>query len=150
METCLKEPVYMNCGYFGGAKSHKIIIMLGNPSAHPGKNITHPLCYSNGNVHFEWFNQYSCTGEYFQSDLDIFPFGFMFVNNSCFYYNSSSFERVRVVKMRCYNQNLISVCTLKHSNGSNGRVRFLTRGPYEFFDDKGNGLRFANPARAMN
>ena len=31
------------------------------------------------NVTFDWFNQYFCTGEHFQSDLDIFQFDFMFV-----------------------------------------------------------------------
>ena len=31
------------------------------------------------NVHFDWFNQYLCTGENFQSDLDIFQFDFMFM-----------------------------------------------------------------------
>ena len=31
------------------------------------------------NVHFKWFNQYSCTGEHLQSDLNIFQFDFMFV-----------------------------------------------------------------------
>ena len=31
------------------------------------------------NVNFDWFDQYLCTGEHFQSDLDIFQFDFMFV-----------------------------------------------------------------------
>ena len=31
------------------------------------------------NVHFDWFNQYFCTGEHLQSDLEIFQFDFMFV-----------------------------------------------------------------------
>ena len=31
------------------------------------------------NVHFDWFNQYSCTGEHFQLDLDIFQFNFRLV-----------------------------------------------------------------------
>ena len=52
---------------------------LGNPFAYPGINITHSFCYFRGNVHSDWFNQYLCTGERFQSDLDIFQFDFMFV-----------------------------------------------------------------------
>ena len=32
-----------------------------------------------GDVHFEWFNHYWCTGEHFKSDLDIFQFDFMLV-----------------------------------------------------------------------
>ena len=54
-------------------------ITLGNPFAYPGINIMHPFCYLRGNVHFDWFNQYLCTGEHFQSELDIFQFDFMFV-----------------------------------------------------------------------
>ena len=52
---------------------------LGDPFAYPGINITRPFSYLRGNVHFDWFNQYLCTGEHFQSDLDIFQFDFMFV-----------------------------------------------------------------------
>ena len=33
------------------------------------------------NIHFNWFNQYLCTGEHFQLDLDIFQFDFMFVKH---------------------------------------------------------------------
>ena len=51
----------------------------GNPFAYPGINITRPFSYLRGNVHFDWFNQYLCTGEQFQLDLDIFQCGFMFV-----------------------------------------------------------------------
>ena len=32
------------------------------------------------NVHVDWFNQYLCTGEHYQSDLDIFQFDFVLVN----------------------------------------------------------------------
>ena len=52
---------------------------LGNPSTYPGINITRPSVIYVENVHFDWFNQYLCTGEHFQSDLDIFQFVFMFV-----------------------------------------------------------------------
>ena len=31
------------------------------------------------NVYFDWFDQYLCTGEHLQSDLDIFQFDFMFM-----------------------------------------------------------------------
>ena len=47
--------------------------------SYPGINITHPFCYLRGNVHFDWFDQYLCTGEHLQSDLDLFQFDFMFV-----------------------------------------------------------------------
>ena len=52
---------------------------LGNPFAHPGKNITHPFCYLLGKCSFCLINQYLCTGEHLQSDLNIFQFDFMFV-----------------------------------------------------------------------
>ena len=55
------------------------IYTLGNPFAHPGKNTTHPSVIYVENVHFDWFNKYSCTGEHFQSDLDIFQFDLLFV-----------------------------------------------------------------------
>ena len=31
------------------------------------------------NVHFDWFNQYLCTGVHIQSDLEPFQLDFMFV-----------------------------------------------------------------------
>ena len=52
---------------------------LGNPFAYSGITITRPFCCLRGNVHFDWFVQYLCTREHFQSDLDIFQFHFMFV-----------------------------------------------------------------------
>ena len=41
--------------------------------------ITRPSVIYVENVHFKWFYQYLCSGEHFQSDLDIFQFDFMFV-----------------------------------------------------------------------
>ena len=83
------------------------------------------------NVHFDWFNHYLCTGEHFQSNLDIFQFDFMFVKPKmcphCFAlmcklkwdfdYNSSFLQRLPSENMSCCNQNLISVCMLKQSSG---------------------------------
>ena len=67
---CLSHPI---------ATSIRLWITLGNPFAYPGINIKRPFCYLRGNVHFGWFNQYLCTWEHFQSDLDKFQFDFMFV-----------------------------------------------------------------------
>ena len=56
---------------------------LDNPSAYLGKTQWPPppppsdICVEN--VYFDNFNWYVCTGEHFQSDLDIFGFDFMFV-----------------------------------------------------------------------
>ena len=63
-------------------KSRWFNITPGNPFAYPVINVTHPFCYLSGNVHFDWFNQYLCTGEHFQSDLDIFQFDFVFLNHT--------------------------------------------------------------------
>ena len=103
----------------------------GNPIAHPGKNIPPPSLIYVENVHFDLFNQFLCTGEHFQSDLDIFQFEFMFWNHTmclrCFALTckliwvfdckSSCFQRVGVVKRSCCNQSLILVCTLNQSSG---------------------------------
>ena len=79
---------------------------LGKPFAHVRKTWHSPSDIYVENVHFDWFNQYLCTGEHFQSDLDIFRFDFMFMKPHyvppllCFnvqtdifffYYNSSFF-----------------------------------------------------------
>ena len=67
--------LWRNCN----VKRYNTFYTLGNPFAHPGNNITHPFCYLRGKCSFDWFNQYLCTGEHFQSDLDTFQFDFMFV-----------------------------------------------------------------------
>ena len=81
------------------------------------ENITRPSVIYVENVHFDWFNQYVCSVEHFQSDLDIFQFDFMFMKphdvppllclnvqtEMRFDYNSSCFQRVGVVKRSCYN-----------------------------------------------
>ena len=54
-----------------------ILDTLVNPFAYPGLNLMYPFCYLRGNVHFDWFNQYLCTGEHLQSDLGICQFDFM-------------------------------------------------------------------------
>ena len=84
---------------------------LGNRFAHPGKNITHPFCYLRGKWSFDWFYQYLCTGEHFQSGFDIFQFDFKFVKPRDvpplewdFDYNSSCFHRVGVVKRSCFDK----------------------------------------------
>ena len=43
------------------------------------ENIAHPFWEFNGKCSLNWFNQYLCTGEHFQSDLHIFRFDFMSV-----------------------------------------------------------------------
>ena len=84
-----------------------------------------------GCLSFDWFNWYLCTGEHVQSDLDIFRFDFMLMKPldvpphftlTCqlmwdFYYNSSCFQGIGIVKRSCCNKNLMSVCMSKQSSG---------------------------------
>ena len=64
--------------------THSALVGLGHN--HAGEPIHLPWDKHNApllffyveNVHFDWFNQYLCTGEHLQSDLDIFQFDFMF------------------------------------------------------------------------
>ena len=67
------------------------------------------------NVYFDWFNQYLCTGEHFQSSLDIFQFNIMVVKP----HDVPPLLCVKVqtelrfcLKRSCFKRNLISVCTL--------------------------------------
>ena len=54
-------------------------LTLANPFAHLEKTQRTPYDIFVENVDFDWFNKYLCTGDHFQSDLDIFRFKFMFV-----------------------------------------------------------------------
>ena len=91
------------------------------------------------NVQFDWFNQNVCKGEYFQSNLDIFQFDFMFVKPHdvppllCFDLQTEMRFGVEQLlfttptpppppppppgNRNCSTPNLISVCTLKQSSG---------------------------------
>ena len=70
--------IYVNRYFYGGrgCDSHNT---QGNPFAYPGINITRPFVYLRGKCSFDWFNQWLCSGEHLQSDLDMFQFDFMFV-----------------------------------------------------------------------
>ena len=94
---------------------------LGKPFAHVRKTWHSPSDIYVENVHFYWFKQYWCTGEHFQSGLDIFWFDFMFMkwhdippllcfnvqtDMRLFYYNSSFLQRLPSGCRSCCNKNL--------------------------------------------
>ena len=104
-------------------------VTLGNPFAYPGINISYSVIYVEMSV-LTVLNQYVCTGEHLQSDLDIFQFDFMFVKPHdvppllCFHVQTEMRFGVEqllfpgVVKRSCSTPNLISVCTLKREGNN--------------------------------
>ena len=74
-----------------------------NPLAHLWQNTT-LTWYFRGNIHLHWFNRFVCTGEHFQSDLDVSRFDTMFVKlrdlPPIFYHtHTHCFEGVRLMFM---------------------------------------------------
>ena len=87
------------------------------------------------NVHSDWFNRYVCTGDHFQSDLDMLRFDFMVVKPCympplfCFNVQADMICLLHhILPLIAYtfreNREFVSIITVQFMMSANSRIRF--------------------------